>query len=66
MSVQEIELAIRQLSTAERSELMTRITALDDDEWDKQMESDLKAGRLDQWLAEARSEHDRGLAKPLE
>ena len=66
MSVQEIESAIRQLSVTERSELIARITALDDDDWDKQMESDLQAGRLDKWLFEARTEHEQGLAKPLE
>ena len=66
MSVQEIESAIRQLSVAQRSELMARIAVLDDDDWDRQIEADLEAGRLDKWLTEVRAEYEQGLAKPLE
>ena len=35
------------------------------DEWDKQIEADLEAGRLDLWLDEARKEYEAGLSKPL-
>ena len=65
MSVTEIEMAIRQLSVSERCELLETLVALDDDEWDKQMEEDAKSGRLDKWLDEVRKEHEAGLSKPL-
>jgi len=33
--------------------------------WDKQIEADAKAGRLDKIIAEATKEHQAGLSKPL-
>ncbi|MDR4480146.1 MAG: hypothetical protein R3B37_10450 [Nitrospira sp.] len=33
--------------------------------WDGQIESDLKAGKLDRLIAEARAEHDQGEMRPL-
>lgn len=33
--------------------------------WDKQIEADLEAGRLDVLLAEAEKEHAAGLSQPL-
>ena len=65
MSVQEIEIAIKQLTPKERSELVSLLVEQHHEEWDKQIEEDLEAGRLDKWLAEAHKEYEAGLAKPL-
>ena len=65
MSVQEIEIAIKQLTPKERSERVPSLVEQHHDEWDKQIEDDLEAGRLDKRLAEMRKEYEAGLAKPL-
>jgi hypothetical protein len=35
------------------------------DEWDKQIEEDLEAGKLDELIREARRDHREGTTKPL-
>jgi hypothetical protein len=35
------------------------------DEWDKQIEEDAKAGKLDDLMQEARRDHKQGNTKPL-
>lgn len=35
------------------------------DEWDKQIEEDAKAGKLDKLMEEARRDHRQGKTKPL-
>ena len=56
MSVKEIEIAITQLPSADLVELMTWLENYHAEMWDKQIEEDLEAGRLDALLAEV----DRG------
>lgn len=65
MSVKEIENAIAQLPTAELVELMTWLVEYHHGEWDKKIEADLEAGRLDALLAKVDKEYEAGLAKPL-
>ena len=65
MSVTEIESAITQLSAKEVAELMAWLQNYHDQVWDKQIEDDLEAGRLDKLLAEVDEEHRAGLARPL-
>jgi hypothetical protein len=65
MSVREIEVAITQLPAEELIELVTWLTEYYAEVWDKQIERDLEAGRLDTLLAEIDEEYAVGLAQPL-
>ena len=65
MTVQEIEAAIRQLSTKEVAKLSSWLADYEAEIWDKQIEQDLEAGRLDKLLAEVEAEYEAGLAQPL-
>ena len=65
MSVKEIEVAIQQLTPQERSELVSLLVDQHHDDWDRQIEDDLEAGRLDSLFAEAEKEYKAGMAKPL-
>ena len=65
MSVKEIEVAIQQLTPQERSELVSLLVEQHHDDWDRQIEDDLAAGRLDSLFAEAEKEYKAGMAKPL-
>ena len=65
LSVKEIEASMKQLTPAERSDLASMLIEKHHEEWDKQIEADLEAGRLDRWLDEVRKEHEAGLSKPL-
>lgn len=53
MTVREIEKAIRQLSSEELAQLKQRIADYEWEQWDKQLERDVKAGRLDALAQEA-------------
>ena len=57
MSVEEIERAIAQLPKHELTELITWLQNHHHEKWDKQIESDLEAGRLDAFLAEVEAEY---------
>jgi hypothetical protein len=65
MGVGEIELAIAQLPAKELVELMAWLQNYHGQMWDKQIEDDLEAGRLDRILAEADKEYQEGSARPL-
>ncbi|MEA2599413.1 MAG: hypothetical protein QOF89_405 [Acidobacteriota bacterium] len=65
MSVKEIEEAIAQLSTGDVAELMAWLEEHHAQLWDKQIEEDLEAGRLDALLSEVDDEYEAGLAQPL-
>jgi hypothetical protein len=65
MSVTEIESAITQLPAKEVAELMEWLQTYHEQVWDKQIEDDLEAGRLDKLLAKVDEEHRAGLARPL-
>lgn len=63
MSVKEIETAITQLSPTELADLMAWLAEYHAQEWDKQIEENLEAGRLDALLAQVNDEYDAGLAQ---
>ena len=65
MSIAEIESAITQLPAKEYAELMAWLQEYHDRMWDKQLDDDLAAGRLDALIAEANDEYKQGLAQPL-
>ena len=65
MSVKEIEAAISKLSPPDLAELAAWFADYHNREWDQQIERDLDAGRLDDFLAEVEAEYDAGQAEPL-
>lgn len=65
MSVSEIEKAIIELPSEKVVELMSWLAEHHAQLWDKQIEDDLDAGRLDALLAEVDKEYEAGLARPL-
>jgi hypothetical protein len=65
MSVAEIESAIVQLPAEDFAELMAWLQEYRERAWDKQIENDLAAGRLDALMAEADDQYQQGLARPL-
>lgn len=56
MSVAEIEAAISKLPRCEFAELMSWLQQFEADAWDRQIEDDLAAGRLDRLISEAELE----------
>jgi len=65
MSVQEIEKAIIQLSIQDFAKLVGWLDNYRAQLWDKQIEEDLKTGRLDALLAEVDAEYEAGLSRLL-
>ena len=65
MSITEIEAAITGLSPNDLAELSEWFRAYEEKLWDKQIENDLEAGRLDAVLAEVDAEYETGLSQPL-
>ena len=65
MSVKEIEQAITQLPPNEVAELVAWLEEYHHQKWDRQIEADLEAGRLDSLLAEVEEEYQSGQARPL-
>ena len=65
MSVKEIEAAIARLPAIELAELMTWLEEYHAQVWDKQIEDDLEAGRLDNLLSDVDREYQSGLSRPL-
>ena len=65
MSVTEIKTAIAELTGHDLAELINWLETYQAKLWDKQIEEDLEAGRLDAVLAEVDKEYEAGLGKPL-
>ena len=65
MTVKDIKWAIAQLPQSELVELGEWFEEYLAEAWDKQIELDLKAGRLDAILRHAEEEYDAGRCKPL-
>ncbi len=65
MSIKEIEMAIMQLPPSDFGELRTWFENYVAQMWDKQIEKDLNAGRLDVLLTEVDQEYEAGLGQPL-
>jgi hypothetical protein len=64
-TVEEIEAAIEQLPRDQFFRLRDWITARFEDQWDKQIEEDIKTGRLDHLAQEALAEFRAGLTTPF-
>jgi hypothetical protein len=65
MDIKEIEAAIAQLPANDVVELLSWLEEYHAQLWDRQIEEDLEAGRLDAVLAEVDAEYEAGQARPL-
>ena len=65
VGVKQIEEAITQLPAKDLAELMSWLEDYHAQVWDKRIEEDLEAGRLDALLGEVDEEYEAGLAQPL-
>jgi hypothetical protein len=65
MGIKEIEKAIVQLPARDLDRLAHWLEDFRAQMWDKQIEEDLAAGRLDALLAEVDEEYEAGLSQPL-
>jgi hypothetical protein len=63
--VHAIEEQIKTLSPAELAELRDWLLERDWSEWDKQLETDAAAGKLDSLFAKARRDHNDGKSTKL-
>lgn len=60
MSIQELEKAVTQLPSPELAQFTAWFQEYQANIWDKQIENDLEAGRLDTLLAEVDKEYKAG------
>jgi hypothetical protein len=65
MSLQEIERAIVQLPPTELTQLADWFAEYQAQQWDRKIEQDVKAGRLDALAQKANADFDAGRCKPL-
>jgi len=65
-TVTEIQQAITRLSAAEQRQLAHWFEETLEDAWDAQIEEDIKAGRLNDLIAQAESNIAAGRVKPLD
>ena len=63
--LQKLEKEIKELNPSELVEFRNWFRNYDSDAWDKQIESDLKAGKLDKFAEEAIVEYDSGESEEL-
>ncbi len=63
--VENIENQIKELSQEELTALREWFTDFDGDAWDRQMEADINAGRLDSLAERALRDHDAGRSTKL-
>ena len=64
--VAEIQQAITRLSPAEQRQLARWFEEALEDAWDAQIEEDIKAGRLNDLVAQAEADIAAGRVKPLD
>ena len=64
-TVQEIETAIQKLKPQEIREVADWLQELREELWDKQIDADAKAERLDKLMEEAKQDYLAGRCKPL-
>ena len=66
MSVEEIETAVSKLSPPELTRFITWFEEFAADEWDRQIEADVRAGRLDAAIRRADDHYESGRCRPLD
>lgn len=65
MSVQELETAVARLSPDELARFTEWFEEFKAEEWDRQIEADVEAGRLDSLIREAEDDIAAGRVRPL-
>jgi hypothetical protein len=65
MSIQELENAIRQLSHEDFMRLASWLDEYRAEQWDRQIEADIRAGRLDEAGRRADADFEAGRCTPL-
>jgi hypothetical protein len=63
--VESLEREVEKLTPEELAAFREWFAAYDADAWDRQIEQDVSAGKLDRLAAEALSAHDRGETKGI-
>jgi hypothetical protein len=63
--IEKLEQQIRDLSEEELAELRRWFAEFDAEVWDRQIEADSKAGKLDRLAEKALRDHAEGRTKPL-
>jgi len=63
--VRKLEREIRQLDRAELLALRNWFRKYDAEEWDRQIEADVRAGKLDKLAEAALADHKAGRTRPL-
>jgi hypothetical protein len=63
--VETLEREVEKLSAEELAAFREWFASYDSDAWDRQMEADVKAGKLDRLAAEALAEDARGETKDI-
>ena len=63
--IEQLERTVSNLSPGDLAQFRAWFLEFDARVWDEQIESDLKAGKLDKLMAEARTEYDQGKTRPL-
>jgi hypothetical protein len=63
--VEQLEQEIAKLSPDEFAQLRDWLLEQDWDEWDRQIEHDAKAGKLDKLMKQALADHAAGKSRPL-
>ena len=64
-TVKEIKVAIQELPKEQQAELLHWINDWADDEWDQQIKTDLKSGRLDKLLDQVRGDVRSGNVREM-
>lgn len=65
MSVEDLEKAVSELPPEKLAKFRAWFTAFDGDNWDRQFEEDVKAGKWDKLADEAIAEHKKGRSREL-
>ena len=65
-TVEEIKIAISNLSLEERADVVAELCGWTDDDWDRQMKADAAAGKFAPLNHEAETAHTAGQTVPLE
>jgi len=64
-TIEEIEAEIERLPRDQFFRLLTWLRGRFEDEWDREFEADVKAGKLGQFASEAFAEYRAGRTKPF-
>ena len=63
--LEKIEKQITELNAADRDKLLDWLAEFQEQAWDRQIEDDIKAGRLDAIAEEVLADHRAGRTRPL-